>query len=192
MVEDGYLMYPTKDNGFDTLVAASVSSKKRQRVDTDDDDDVVAPANLKKSKVMQEDGQTAKPRSVHIPVDEHVPSSDKYRVYIDDEATIFDSNSPLLRGSALPNINSQQRSTRQILAITTTNSTESKSLIMIKYIILGLAGVEWATTARANFWEMGVLNQLSASSTPSSRTRMVVCGKTATISPNRENLISWN
>jgi hypothetical protein len=90
--EDGYLLDPTHDDGSDTLVAASVTSKKRQRANDDEDDneDVTAPPNLKKSKVMQKDGQTAKSQSVSIPVDENVPSRDKYRVYIDDDGMIFD------------------------------------------------------------------------------------------------------
>jgi hypothetical protein len=90
--EDGYLLDPSRDDGSDTLVAASVTSMKRQRANGDEDDseDVNASPNLKKSKVMQEDGQTAKSRSVSIPVDENVPYRDKYRVYIDDDGMIFD------------------------------------------------------------------------------------------------------
>jgi hypothetical protein len=90
--EDGYLLDPAHDDGSDTLVAASVTSMKRQRAngEEDDNEDVTASPNLKKSKVMQKDGQAAKSRSVSIPVDENVPSRDKYRVYIDDGGMIFD------------------------------------------------------------------------------------------------------
>lgn len=90
--EDGYLLDPTQEDaviGSDTLVAASTASKKRRRAD--DDDDPPAPTNLKKSKVMQKDGQKAKSRSMNIPVDEHCPSQQNYRVYVNDAGMIFDA-----------------------------------------------------------------------------------------------------
>jgi len=95
--EDGYLLDPAQEeagSGSDTLVTASTSNKKRQRGDDEDDEDDVdlpAPTDLKKSKVMQKDGQKAKSRSVNIPVDEHCPSGNKYKVYIDDDGMIFDA-----------------------------------------------------------------------------------------------------
>lgn len=95
---DGYLLDPAQEdagNRSDTLVAASTTSRKRQRADDEDDVDVdvdlPAPTDLKKSKVMQKDGQKAKSRSVNIPVDEHCPSKSKYNVYIDDDGMIFDA-----------------------------------------------------------------------------------------------------
>jgi poly [ADP-ribose] polymerase len=93
---DGYLLDPAQEdagNGSDTLVAASITSRKRQRADDQDEDDIdlFAPTDLKKSKVMQKDGQKAKSRSVNIPVDEHCPSKSKYKVYIDDDGMIFDA-----------------------------------------------------------------------------------------------------
>jgi poly [ADP-ribose] polymerase len=96
--EDGHLLDPNQDddgNASDTICAASTTttSRKRQRPADDDEDDVniPAPTDLKKSKVMQKDGQIAKSRSVNIPVDEHCPSKNKYKVYIDDDGMIFDA-----------------------------------------------------------------------------------------------------
>lgn len=96
--EDGHLLDPYQDddgNASDTLCAASTTttSRKRQRPADEDDDDVDLPAatDLKKSKVMQKDGQIAKSRSVNIPVDEYYHSENKYKVYIDDDGMIFDA-----------------------------------------------------------------------------------------------------
>lgn len=93
---DGYLLDPAQEDagdGSDTLVAASTTSRKRRRADdeADVDVDLPAPTDLKKSKVMQKDGQKAKSRSVNIPVDEHCPSKSKYKVYIDDNGMILDA-----------------------------------------------------------------------------------------------------
>ena len=92
--EGGYLLDPDQEeagSGSDAVVTVSTSNRKRQRGNHEDEVELPAPADLKKSKVMQKDGQKAKSRSVNIPVDEHCPSGNKYKVYIDDNGMIFDA-----------------------------------------------------------------------------------------------------